>query len=108
MVTASGDRVPEGHPDLMSFASGPCVIHGGYFAYDPELVPTVLIDPYTGRPPDVDETGQRCEPSPEAVARSLREPYCPGCARRLNAEAVRLGYDPVFDETDTAAALRRG
>lgn len=84
------------------FVLGPCAVHGGMFAYDPDRVPVVLIDPATGRPPDVDEAGHRREPEPGAVERSVTRPYCPPCAVRLNSAARAMGLDANFDETDTA------
>jgi hypothetical protein len=83
-------------------AVGPCFVHGGVFRYDPERVPTVLIDPDTGRPPDVGADAQPVTPDPAAVARAVARPYCPGCAVKLNAARRGRGQQPVFDETDTS------
>lgn len=68
---------------------GPCYIHGGLFAFDPDLVNTVLVDPVTRMPPDV-------QPDPgtpaldERMARSYPAPVCVPCCRRVNE---RAGYD---------------
>jgi hypothetical protein len=32
-------------------ALGPCFVHGGIFAFDPDRVPTVLVDPETSMLP---------------------------------------------------------
>jgi hypothetical protein len=93
---------PDG-PVILGIA--PCCVCGNSFAFDPDRVLTVRIDPETSRPPDVDSGGQHCEPSPEALARSAKQPVCPGCARLLNARLRARGQEPAFDETDTAAAL---
>jgi hypothetical protein len=89
-------------PEITEFAIGTCAVHGGVFAFDPEQVPAVLIDPETGRPPDVDAAGHHCEASQEARNRSVARPYCPSCAREINAECRRRGMPAIFDETDTA------
>jgi hypothetical protein len=86
-------------------ALGPCFVHGGIFAFDPDRVPTVLVDPETGRPLDVDAAGRLCEPPPGALGRSQKRPYCPGCAKAMNAVRAAWGQSRIFDETDTAAAL---
>jgi hypothetical protein len=90
----------------VTVALGPCFVHGGIFAFDPDRVPTVLIDPVTERPVDVDEHGNRFEPSAGALARVRKAPYCPVCARALNVMREEQGLPPFFDETDTAEALR--
>jgi hypothetical protein len=87
--------------DHIMVVLGPCVVCDGVFAYDPDRVPSILIDPDTGQPPDVAPDGGWVPASPEASARSRREPYCPECARRLNAEARRRGMPAHFDETST-------
>ena len=89
-------------PETTELAVDACAVHGGLFAFDPERVPTVLIDPQTGLPPDVDAAGNWHEASREARDRSVARPYCPSCARELNAECRRRGDPAVFDETVTA------
>ena len=87
----------------VSVAIGRCYIHGGDFTFDPGRVPSVSVDPQTGRPPDVDADGNAAEPEPGAVERSVKQPICPPCAKRVNeARGNRL-----FTEDDTAAALAR-
>lgn len=85
-------------------AMGPCHVCGGIFGFDPDRVTSVLIDPETGRPPDVDEDGNfvDLETEAEGVARSSRRPVCPRCCKALNAELARRGQGPRFDETDTS------
>ena len=89
-------------------AFGPCVVHGGVFGFDPDLVPTVLIDPETNRPPDVGPDSLPCEPAPGSAERAVGRPLCPACARALNRELQGRGELPRFDETDTAAPRRAG
>jgi hypothetical protein len=61
---------------------------------------SLLIDPETGLPPDVDpQTGAQVEPSPEAVKRSKRRPICGSCLEQLLLEGcvtwkVRLRGEP--------------
>lgn len=84
-----------------------CYVCGKPFMFDPDRVPSILIDPLTRLPPDVAADGSPITASPEAVQRSRREPYCPACARGLNAELRRQGKPAAFDETDTARAITR-
>lgn len=83
-------------------AFGPCCVCGNVFSFNPDQVPSILMDPETGRPPDVDENGHPTQPSPEAAARAVKRPYCPVCAKALNTERRARGEEPIFDETDTA------
>lgn len=85
-------------------AFGPCVVCDRPFSFDPDRVGSVLVDPETGRPPDVNAAGKRVQPSAEAVARSVRQPYCPRCARALNDASQAAGRGRPFDETDTGRA----
>jgi hypothetical protein len=76
-------------------AMAPCFIHGGVFGFDPEAVCSVLVDPETGRPPDVGPDGQAITPDPEAVQRSVRKPVCDDCMERANRARVAAGQAPV-------------
>jgi len=74
----------------------PCYVHGGIFTCNPDLVTTVLVDPVTGYPPDV-------EPDPATpalgvrMARSGQRFICQPCCGRLNQE---VGYEkfPRLDD----------
>lgn len=83
-------------------AYGSCWVGREFFGFDPDRVTSVLIDPETKRPPDVDASGQHVTPDPEATARSIRQPICPACCKKLNAVLVSRGEAPAFDETDTS------
>jgi hypothetical protein len=85
-------------------AYAPCRVHRGIFGFDPDRVTSVLIDPVTDCPPDVDPATSLpvAVPDPARVARSYRAPICPGCCKRLNDALRHLGKDPAFDETDTS------
>ncbi|KIQ62413.1 hypothetical protein TR51_25580 [Kitasatospora griseola] len=53
----------------------------------PDCVATVQVDPVTNRPPDatiIDGRAVHIEPSPEAVARSVREAVCDACVTKRN------------------------
>jgi hypothetical protein len=86
----------------LMLASAPCCSCGHYFFFDVDRVQTVLIDPATGRPPDVDEAGHPVEPEPGAMERSEGRPMCPKCAILLNGMLRQGGQEPRFDETDTS------
>ena len=93
------------NPPPVLIAMAPCHVHGGVFAFDPDQVQSVLIDPETGRPPDVDEAGYLLPPDPsqaERIARSVRRPICPACCKMLNEAARLRGLPAHFDETDTS------
>lgn len=49
------------------------------FGFVPDTVTTVVIDPVTGMPPGFTVVRTFREPTPEAVARWVREPVCPAC-----------------------------
>lgn len=88
-------------------AYGPCWLHGGIFAFDPGRVVTILIDPVSDNPPDVDAQGHALDPDTplvrERVERSVQVMLCPACCRKLNAAARARGLPARFDETDTSA-----
>jgi len=70
---------------------GPCWACRRTFAFDPDRVTSILIDPVTGLAPD---TGG--DP-----ARARREPLCPACCRAANPGRRAAGLEPL-DETDTS------
>lgn len=88
--------------DPAIIAIGRCFTCRKKFTFNPDRVPSVLIDPETNRPPDVDASGQRIDPSKAAIERSVKRPYCPYCAKTMNMLLRERGEAPVFDETDTA------
>lgn len=63
--------------ELIGF--GHCYGCGLPFAFDPDRVASVYVDPVTRRPPDVDEHGQRQPIDGAAMARAVRVPICPDC-----------------------------
>ena len=69
-------------------AMAPCFIHAGIFSFDPDRVTSVLIDPVTNAPPDVNPDPATPEVTVR-VARSVRRPICPACCQLLNDEAAR-------------------
>lgn len=70
--------------------SSRCAACRTQFAACPQCVNTVAIDPETGFPPDVergpDDQPVRVEPSPEAVARSVKTPLCDRCVATHNRQ----------------------
>jgi hypothetical protein len=57
-----------------------------YFEADPGTVMSVLIDPDTGRPPDIGEDGAPVPIDPDAVARCIQAFICPDCLAAVNEE----------------------
>jgi hypothetical protein len=86
-------------------AIGRCWMHGGDFAFNPDLVPVMLIDPEGNHPADLNPDGTERGLTDEILARAVSRPYCPACAKRLNASRAATGGALIFDETDTAAGL---
>jgi len=91
----------------VAFAMAPCYLHKGLFCFDPESVTSLRIDPQTGRPPDVNANGEPAEPSQAAQDRSVREPICPDCCKRVNPDRRALGLEllPEGDSMDNLARL---
>jgi hypothetical protein len=67
------------------------------FEFDPDTVTTILIDPATGLPPDVDADGNR-RPAPTCPDEACRrDVVCPDCVKRANEDPRRaeLGLPPI-------------
>lgn len=79
--------------ELLLSACGVC---GQVASGCPHCINTILIDPETAMPPDVrfDEESSMyvpCEPTEEAVARSIRRPVCDACIRATMKKAPSKG-----------------
>jgi hypothetical protein len=57
-------------------ALGRCFTCGQPFSFDPDTVPSVLIDPTTNLPPDIGHTDP---------ADAVKQPVCPTCVTQVNA-----------------------
>lgn len=57
------------------------------FMFNPDSVPSVLIDPVTGRPPDLGGD----------PARAQREPLCPTCVETVNPLREARGLPPFTE-----------
>lgn len=68
-------------------ALAPCWVHKGLFEFDPDTVPSVLIDPVTQLPPDLGGDPERAR----------REPVCPVCVAQLNPLRAAAGKE-LFPE----------
>jgi hypothetical protein len=78
-----------------AFAFGECWLCGRHFSFDPDLVPSVFVDPATGRPPDVTEQGEAIVPEREAVERAMRVPLCADCVELANERRRAVGSEPI-------------
>ncbi|MBT2231624.1 hypothetical protein [Nonomuraea sp. NEAU-A123] len=61
---------------------GRCYACKRTFRFTPASVMTAMIDPETGLLPGMTVLGTVREPTPEAVARSVEEPFCPDCVKK--------------------------
>jgi hypothetical protein len=68
-------------------AFGACVVCLVPFAFDPETVPSIPIDPTNGRSPDLGGD----------PARATKQPICPACARRVNPIREAHGLQPFTE-----------
>jgi hypothetical protein len=75
-------------------ALAPCFTCKRTFAFDPERVVSVPIDPETGLPPDAQ--GARLD-----MGQYVKQPICPACCMVINEDRARLGL-MLLDTTDTA------
>jgi hypothetical protein len=66
-------------------ALGPCFVCGGPFAFDPDTVASIPIDPATGLPPDLGHTDP---------ANAVNRPVCPSCVTLANAARKARGLPP--------------
>jgi hypothetical protein len=66
------------------------------FAYHPDLVASVQVDPQTGQPPDLGGDPER----------AVREPLCPRCCRLANPLRAQRGLEPL-DERDSLEVFRQ-
>lgn len=67
-------------------AMGGCASCGHVFAFCPECVSVLIIDPTTGRLADIDANGHKFEPGPDVMARSVARPVCVSCIDAFNAK----------------------
>ena len=62
------------------------------FTFDPDLVPSIPIDPQTNLPLDI-------EPSPDGLeaarARAVKQPICASCMAASNAKRRREGREEI-------------
>jgi hypothetical protein len=75
-------------------AIAPCWMCKVPFSFHPDLVTSVLIDPVTGRPPDLGGDPDR----------AVREPLCPSCCKIANARRRLSGLE-LLDERDSLDRL---
>lgn len=69
---------------------GPCYACQQIFEFNPYTVISVPVDPQTSLPPDVAPGGGRITPDPAAVARSVNQQLCNGCATRAGVDTALL------------------
>jgi len=84
--------------DGIIFAMGRCAQAGCHtvFSFDPETVPSVVVDAQTRR------VLQRDEPLPADPEATMQLPICDDCADALEAEAKDLGIGPLWPHRKTA------
>lgn len=70
-------------------ALGPCGLCGSLFSFHPDTVPSILMDPQTGLPPDVG-------PQPGGFGRAVAEPVCPGCVAAFARARDELGLPAAW------------
>jgi hypothetical protein len=87
--------------------ASPCLLCGRAFTYNPDLVPSVFVDPSTNRPPDVGADGERRVPTADEVARAVRKPLCPECVEVVNLARSRFGM-PLIEVLPGAYELASG
>jgi len=68
------------------YAMGPCWSCGKRFAFAPERVPSIPIDPVSNRPPDLGGD----------PARAILRPICEDCVRLANANR-RMAGRPLIE-----------
>lgn len=92
--------------DGVMVAIGPCWLCGNIFEYDPETVHSILIDPQTQRAVDVGADGQQFQPGAEALARSVRQPFCPACVSKVNQLRAAQGLPQWLPPVRPAGGVR--
>jgi hypothetical protein len=77
-------------------AMGPCLGCQRMFAFDPDRVPALAVDPETRLTPELGGD----------PGRAVREPVCPSCCKAANPERARRGFE-LLPEEDTAEEAYR-
>ena len=77
-------------------AFGPCWSCGHLFTFDPDLVPSIPIDPDTNWALDLDRHGQPTTYTAADYLRSVKQPVCEACVQQAN-ELRRAHGRPLID-----------
>lgn len=77
------------------FATSSCYVCGRLFTFDPDLVPSVPVDPHDWLPLDVDGYGKQKPVDPAALKRSVKLPICEHCIERVNGGRAERGLEPI-------------
>jgi len=75
-------------PKLVAF--GICFVHERTFAFNPDTVITVPIDPATGLPPDMGGD----------AGRAISRPICDVCIGKINPMRIKRGLDAIAPAGD--------
>lgn len=81
-----------------TFAAGRCWACGRIFAFDPDLVPSVPIDPQTNRPPDLGGS----------MEQSVLQPICSTCVELANREREAMGRTDLIEVLPGAYGMPEG
>lgn len=65
-------------------ALAPCIVCAVPFSFDPDTVPSMPIDPVTGKPPDLGGD----------PARATNQPICPACIKIVDPIREARGLQP--------------
>lgn len=81
----------------VAFCMGACFGCKRTFCFDPQSVPSLAIDPVTGKTPDLGGD----------PGRAVRQPLCPDCCKAANIERAKVGL-PLFPEGDSMDNVQEG
>lgn len=76
-------------------AYAPCWSCGRSFTFDPDLVPSIPIDPDRKAPLDVDSDGSPRRWTTDEYQRSVKQPVCEVCVTAANANRKAEGRPPI-------------
>ena len=82
-----------------------CFVCGQPFTFNPNWVPSVPIDPRTGRPLDVGADGKPQPVEPGAEERAVKQPLCESCVELINENRRRIGEPEIVVHPDAYEAI---